>query len=84
MGAARQTLEGHLNLVRSVAFSPDGDMTMGLFVSNDWVMEGKIKLLWLHPDYRATCIAVWNRIVVLGHSSGRVSILAFKEVLNLR
>jgi hypothetical protein len=61
----------------SVAFSPDGDMVKGLFVSNDWAIEEKIKLLRLPPDYGVTCVAVWNRIVGLGHISGRVSILAF-------
>jgi hypothetical protein len=54
-------------------------MVKGLFVSNDWVIEEKIKLLRLPPDYRVTCVAVWNRIVGLGHLSGRVSILAFNE-----
>jgi WD40 repeat protein len=77
-GAALQTLEGHSDSVNSVVFSPDGDIAKGLYVANDWVTKGKMKLLWLPPDYRATCVAVWNKIVVLGHSSGRVSVLAFK------
>jgi WD40 repeat protein len=81
-GAVQQTLEGHSDCVRSGAW-PDGDIAKGLFVSNDWVTKGKMKLLWLPPDYRATCVAVWNKILVLGHSSGRVSILAFKEGPNL-
>ncbi len=82
-GVALQTLEGHSGLVRSVAFSPDGKVERkveeALFVLNDWVIEGKEKILWLPPDYRATSIAVWNRIIVLGHSSGRISCLGFKE-----
>jgi hypothetical protein len=53
----------------------------GLSVSNDWVMERAVNVLWLPPDYRAkaTCVAVWNRIVVLGHSSGSVSFLEFEH-----
>jgi WD40 repeat protein len=65
--------------VSSVAFLPDGNIAKGLFVLQDWIMEGTVELLWLPPDYRATCVAFWNRVMVLGHSSGRVSILAFKE-----
>ena len=78
-GSALQTLKGHSSSVRSVAFSPDGKGEEALFVSNDWVVEGKGKILWLPPDYRATSIAVWNRTIVLGHSSGRISILGFKD-----
>jgi WD40 repeat protein len=48
-----------------------------LFVAGEWVMLGSQRLVWLPPDYRATCSAVngWN--MVLGHSSGRVSYLHF-------
>jgi WD40 repeat protein len=76
-GAVLQTLDGHSTSANSVA-SQDGDIAKGLYVANDWVTKGKMKLLWLPPEYRATCVAVWNKIVVLGHSSGRVSVLAFK------
>jgi hypothetical protein len=48
-------------------------------VSNDGVIKGKEKILWLPPEYRANSVAVWNRVIVLGHSSGRISILGFKE-----
>jgi WD40 repeat protein len=99
-GAALQTLEGHLDSITSVAFSPDGKLVVswphdktvtldtssdsleqlhGLFVSNDWVVERSGNVLWLPPDYLATCVAVWNRIVVLGHSLGGISFLGFKQ-----
>jgi hypothetical protein len=65
--------------IPTVCSDPTNNIAKGLFVSNDWITKGKIKLLWLPPDYRATCVAVWNRIVVLGHSSGRVSVFAFNE-----
>ena len=51
-GAALQTLEGHSDLVNSVAFSPDGKVEQGLLVSNNWVVEGKEQILWLPPEYR--------------------------------
>ncbi len=56
----------------------------GLFVLKDWVVEGSENILWLPPDYRATCVAVWNRTVVLGHSLGDNSFLEFKQGPKLR
>jgi WD40 repeat protein len=78
-GAALETLRGHSNSATSVHFSLDGKVELGLFVSNDWVIKGKRKILWLPPKYRATCKAVWNKVIILRHSSGRISILGFKE-----
>jgi len=48
-------------------------------VSNDWVTGGGESILWLPPDYRATRVAIWNGIVVLGHSSGGISFLEFEQ-----
>jgi WD40 repeat protein len=78
-GEVLQTLEGHSDSTGSVAFWPDDDNTRTLFVSSNWVMEGKLNLLWLPPLYRATCHDIRNEAIVLGHSSGRVSILRLKE-----
>jgi WD40 repeat protein len=82
-GVKLQMLEGHSSAVSSVAFSLDSNVEQGLFVSNDWVVEGRKKFLWLPPEYRASCQAVWNNVIVLGHSSGKLSILGFKGVLML-
>ena len=54
-----------------------------LFVSDNWIKEEGENILWLPPDYRATCVAVWNAIVVLGQSSGGISFLQFKKGLKL-
>ena len=78
-GAVVQTLEGHLSTVKSVAFSSDGQAEHTLFVSDDWVVEGATYILWLPPDYRPTCQAVWNKLTILGHSPGRISMLEFEE-----
>jgi WD40 repeat protein len=78
-GAALQTLKGHSSSVTPVAFSPYGKVVDTLYLSNDWVAEGGTNFLWLPYDYRATCVAIWNRIVVLGHSSGKITFLEFKE-----
>lgn len=79
MGAALQTLEGHSSSVSSVAFSPGGKLEQALFVLDNWILDGKGKILWLPPNYLATPVAVWNRFIVLGHSSRRISFLGFQE-----
>ncbi|QLI73171.1 Vegetative incompatibility protein HET-E-1 [Metarhizium brunneum] len=41
--------------------------------TEDWIARDGHNLLCLPPDYRATCAARWNNILVLGHKSGLVS-----------
>ncbi len=82
-GALQQTLEGHSNRVTSVAFSPDGKYIPTLHVYGEWLVEGTARYLWLPTNYRPTCEAVWGRIIVLGHSSGRLSFLQIQQGLNL-
>ncbi|KAH8674859.1 hypothetical protein BGZ60DRAFT_562931 [Tricladium varicosporioides] len=78
-GAALQTLEGHSDGVNSVAFSSDGNLLPTLRVSDYWVAEGEANILWLPPDYRSTCEAIWDQTIVLGHSSGRLLFLQFRQ-----
>ena len=82
-GAALQTLEGHSSSVRSVAFSPDGKLSLTLHVFKYWLVEGTTNVLWLPTDYRANCEAARGELVVLGHSSGRISFLQIKKGLKL-
>ena len=46
-----------------------------LSVIKEWVMKEEERILWLPPDYRATCVAVLNETIVLGHASGQISLL---------
>jgi hypothetical protein len=39
-----------------VAFSSDGKEEEALFVLNNWVVEGKGKILWLPSEYQETLI----------------------------
>ena len=48
-----------------------------IFVKETWVVLDMEKVLWLPSDYRATCVAVWNNILVFGHASGRVTFIHF-------
>jgi WD40 repeat protein len=68
-------LEGHTAWVSSVAFSPDSKQIPTLYISENWLVEGITNLLWLPPDYRPTCKAIWGGVIALGYQSGRVSIL---------
>lgn len=43
----------------------------GISVNETWVVQGMEKVLWLPSDYRATCAAVRNNVLVMGHASGR-------------
>jgi len=56
---------------RPVAFRPD------IFVQDEWIAHKESRMLWLPPNYRHSCRAVYNNIVCLGHYSGRVSIFEF-------
>jgi WD40 repeat protein len=42
-----------------------------------WVTLRGIKSLWLPPDFRPTCATVKDETLVLGHESGRISIMEF-------
>jgi WD40 repeat protein len=48
-----------------------------IFVNGTWVVQDMKNFLWLPSDYRATCAAVRNHILAIGHASGHVSILEF-------
>jgi WD40 repeat protein len=78
-GALLQTFKGRRDSVNSVAFSPEGKLLLTLRVIGYWLAEGTTSLLWLPTDYRPTCEAVWDRVVILGHSSGRISFLQIEK-----
>jgi WD40 repeat protein len=82
-GALQQTLEGHSGEVSSMAFSPEGKLIPTLHVSGKWLVESTARYLWLPTNYRPTCEAMWGRIIILGHSSGRLSFLQIQQGLNL-
>jgi WD40 repeat protein len=85
------TLEGHTGGVTLVAFSPDSKQVVSgsdnqmlprtLVVSNDWVMEGGVNILWLPSEYRTTVFAISHGFVVLAQYSGRISFFEFIQSL---
>jgi hypothetical protein len=46
-------------------------------------VEGNTNILWLPPDYLEAHSATWNRNLVIGHSSGRISVIGFKKEAKL-
>ena len=82
-GVVLKTLEGHLGMAKPVAFPLDSKAVNTLLVSEDWILEGGTNILWLPPDYRPICVALRDRILILGYASERISILGFKEGLKL-
>jgi WD40 repeat protein len=51
-GALLQTLKGHTKSITSVAFLPNGKVVnTPLLVSNKWIIEKNVKILWLPLDY---------------------------------
>jgi WD40 repeat protein len=80
-GQCLQTDRGLLRLSPFSMSLGSLEQSCALFVVNDWVAEEGESILWLPPDYRATSVAVWDEVVVLGHSSGGVSFLRFTQGL---
>ena len=69
------TLEG-----KPVVFKPDNQiLPYTLIVSNEWVMEGGVNILWLPPEYRTYQVAIWSGIVALALSSGKILFLEFTQ-----
>jgi WD40 repeat protein len=77
-GGYLKTDRGILNLnPDSPAICLQKVLTSAILVETEWVTRDGQNLLWLPPDYRATCCAVYNNKLVLGHASGMVTHLEF-------
>ncbi|KAK9769765.1 putative NACHT domain-containing protein [Seiridium cardinale] len=55
----------------------DQRSTSTLSLSNEWIVKDGRDLVYLPPDYRATCAAFSNDILALGHRSGQVTFFEF-------
>ena len=76
-GGYIKTNRGYLPLSGYNKPIPNQDLSCHVYIDNDWIFRGKQRLLWLPPDYRASCEASYNNIYVLGHFSGRVTFIGF-------
>jgi WD40 repeat protein len=77
-GLFLHTDRGLLNLSEIDSSVHHEDLTCGVFAKGDWIIEedGQERL-FLPADYRATCSAFCNNVLVLGHASGRVTFFEF-------
>ncbi|OCK81844.1 WD40 repeat-like protein [Lepidopterella palustris CBS 459.81] len=76
-----KTDRGVLDVSSLELLTDSSEQVRSLFVLDDRVIEEGETILWFPYDYRATCVANWNGMVALGHSSGGISLLEFKEGL---
>jgi WD40 repeat protein len=56
---------------------PRSNSSIPLYVNLHWVTWKTENILWLPPDYRASCIAVRQNILAMGHGLGRVTFTEF-------
>jgi len=80
-GQHLKTDRGVLHVRSLESFTNSSEQVRPLFVSDNWVIEEGKSILWLPPDYRPTCVANWNGMIVLGHLLGGLSFLEFEEGL---
>ena len=76
-GGYIKTNRGNLPLSGDNEPIPNRYLTCHVYLDNVWISRGNQRLLWLPPDYRASCEAFYNNIYVLGHHSGRVTFIGF-------
>jgi hypothetical protein len=72
-----ETNRGILELKRPTHCERWSQFKCPLYVNMHWITWRTENILWLPPDYRASCVAVWRNILAIGHNSGLVS---FTEV----
>ena len=65
----RVEFEQHLN-------SPSGELNTPAKrwrVDKNWLIRDEKRMLWLPPDFRPICTAIYNDLIALGHKSGKVT-----------
>ena len=79
-GSCLHTDRGVLDIIHRTSSHFEPSATPSIFVREQWIVRGSETLLWLPPDYRATSVAVFEDVVVLGHALGGVSMIEFTVV----
>ena len=57
--------------------SPHQPAKVHISLQGRWIVGTMGNLLWLPPDYQASCSALRDTTVVLGHASGAISFIHF-------
>ncbi|KAL2801556.1 hypothetical protein BJX63DRAFT_417111 [Aspergillus granulosus] len=50
----------------------------------NWIALNMKQILWLPPEARPSCSAIKANTLALGHPSGRISFIAFREKLGVK
>ena len=78
-GTQIETESGFINLQSDEINTPSvyPKYVYRIFVKEDWIMRDTERILWLPFEYRANCSNVEDYRIVLGHTSGQVTLLKF-------
>jgi WD40 repeat protein len=60
-------------------FKASDSLKNPIFVREKWIRRNGQDLIWLPPQYRATCVLAREETVILGHQSGALTFLWFKQ-----
>jgi WD40 repeat protein len=50
-----------------------------VFLRGNWIRQGETNLLWLPSEYRPSCSAFQGNLLLLGHSSGKITRFLIRE-----
>ncbi|RYO27977.1 Vegetative incompatibility protein [Alternaria arborescens] len=59
-------------------FSCSSEALHSSFVTDDWLLKGKEKALWLPEEYKTTSVITHEGFAVLGHSSGSITFISLQ------
>ncbi|KAL4788860.1 hypothetical protein BDV19DRAFT_374987 [Aspergillus venezuelensis] len=59
----------------SLNLEPSYSLNNLIFVHEKWISRNGQDLIWLPPQYRATCVLATESTVILGHQSGALTFL---------
>jgi WD40 repeat protein len=76
-GQAELVKEDLSTAPRSSFALPQPATSFWIIVQSQWITYRQDRLLWLPPNYRPSCSAVYGNIVCIGSSSGQVSVWEF-------
>ncbi|EEA23686.1 hypothetical protein TMatcc_006767 [Talaromyces marneffei ATCC 18224] len=58
--------------LRSISPTMSGDLHSHILVKNEWIARNDTNVIWLPVEYRTTCFAVYESMLVMGHRSGEL------------
>ncbi|KAF1955561.1 WD40 repeat-like protein, partial [Byssothecium circinans] len=76
-GTSLETENGSILLHSSALSSalPRRSSSQSIYIKDSWVTVDSTGALWLPVNYRPNCTAIQDKLVALGHPSGRVLLL---------